>query len=75
MTTSPSDQQHRTLNYVEVIYLTEKGMYSGRKHAHYPEQEANTMFQRTVNKLSADKAKALICLREENHELLKSVKL
>lgn len=70
-----TDHQHRTLNYVEVIYLTEKGMYNGRKHAHYPEQEAKTMFQRTVNKLSAEKAKALICLREENHELLKSLKL
>ncbi len=67
---SHSDQHHRTLHYVEVIYL-EKMKYHKRKHEHYPEKEAATMYMRTINKFREDKKNAIICLREENHQLLK----
>lgn len=71
---SHSDTHNRTLHYVDVIYLS-KGKYDGRKHAHYPEQEAVIMFQRTINKFKEEKKEALICLREENHSLIKSEKV
>lgn len=68
---SPSDQQHRTLHYVEVIYL-ENMRYQKRKHEHYTEQEARNMFLRTMNKFKEENKNAIICLRHENHELIKS---
>lgn len=61
----------RTLHYVEVIYLT-NGQYTSRKLVHYPVDEAKIMYARTINKFKEDKKSALICLREENHQLIKS---
>lgn len=60
----------RTIHYVEVLYF-EKGQYKKRNFKHYPEDEAKTIYQRTVNKAKEDKLSVLICLREENHNLLK----
>lgn len=68
------DTHHRTLHYVEVIYLT-NGMPSSKKFVHYPVEEAAVMFSRTINKFKQEKTSALICLREENHKLLKSKRL
>lgn len=66
------DQSHfRTLHYVEVTYL-EKGMPSSGKHVHYDEKEAAEMYMRTINKFKVEKKNALIQLRDENHQLLKS---
>ena len=69
---SPSDQDYRTLNYVEVIYLKE-GFFKARKFVHYPEKEAETMYLRTVNKMAQDRVDSLVTLRKENHNLIKSI--
>lgn len=69
--TSHSDKQHRTLHYVEVIYL-ENMKYKKRKHEHYPVNEAKNMYLRTINKFKEDKKNAVVCLRQENHELIKA---
>lgn len=61
---------YRTMNYVEVIYL-QKGQYQSRKKVDYLEKEAAVMFLRTVNKFKEEKKNALICLRDEAHQLLK----
>jgi len=67
----PSDQDYKKLLYVEVIYLV-KGFFNGRKFVHYPEKEAEQMYLRTVNKMTQDKVSSLICLRKEDHSLIKS---
>jgi len=69
--TSPSDKDYRTLHYVEVIYLCD-GYFKNRKFVHYPEKEAETMYQRTINKMVADRVSSLITLRNESHVLIKS---
>lgn len=68
---SHSDQHHRTLNYVEVIYLT-NGMYTGRKAVHYPPDEALNMYMRTIHKMKSENKRCLVTLREENHVMLKN---
>ncbi len=70
MSHSPSND--RTLHYVEVLYM--KGIqFIERKFNHYPEEEAGKIYQRTINKFTEDKSQnVIICLREENHNLLKS---
>lgn len=67
----PSDQDYRTLHYVEVIYLSE-GFFKGRKFVHYPEKEAEQMYLRTVNKMTQDKISSLVTLRKEDHTMIKS---
>jgi len=62
------------LHYVEVVYL-KNGQPNGLKFAHYPEEEAERMYQRTINKFKQENRSALINLREENHMLLKSEKI
>ena len=61
-------------HYVEVIYLT-NGKYTSRKFVNYPVDDALNMFLRTVNKFKQDKTSALVCLRKENHELIKSERI
>lgn len=73
-TNSPSDQHYRKLNYVEVIYL-DKNQPSSAKFQHYPEEESIKVFQRTVNKMKAEKRNVLIVLRDENHQLIKSERI
>ena len=70
----PSDAQHRTLNYVEVVYL-KNGAFESRKFAHYPEDEAAKMYARTINKLTQENRPSLVQLRTESHQLIKSDKV
>jgi hypothetical protein len=62
------DTAYRTLHYVEVIYL-KNGMYESRKFQHYPPDEADLVYERTLKKLAGTDAH--VSLREENHQLLK----
>jgi hypothetical protein len=65
------DSHYRTLHYVEVIYLTRMQPIN-LKVRYYPEAEASRVFSGTVKKLKEEGISALINLREENHNLLKS---
>lgn len=66
-----ADTAHRSLHYVEVIYFNGT-QFKERKMQHYPVDEAAVIFQRTCNKMKQEKINAMVCLREENHMLLKS---
>ena len=72
-TTTTANSHFRTLHYVEVLYFI-KGQYDKRNFKHYPEDEAKKIYQRTINKAKQDKLTVMICLREENHNLLEHVK-
>ena len=74
MMKSHSDATHRTLNYVEVIYLT-NNTYSNRKFIHYPVAEALDMYMRTLHKLKSEGKNSLVILRDENHFIIKSEKI
>jgi hypothetical protein len=63
------DEKNRILHYVEVLYF-DGVIYKDRKLQFYPPGECDKVFGLTVAKLS--KADVIICLREENHNLLKS---
>lgn len=65
-----NDQHFRTMHQVEVIYL-KNGMYESRKFAYYLEDEAEKMYQRTLNKFK-EKGNVLVTLRNETDSLLKS---
>lgn len=69
---SPSDAHFRTMNEVEVIYL-KKGLYDSRKSGYYLAEEANKIYQRTVNKFR-DTGNVLIIQRDEQGTLLKSTR-
>lgn len=58
------------MNYVEVYYLN-KMTVGGRKWKHYEEKEAEIMYMRTIGKLQSEKKAALICLRTDEHDLIK----
>jgi hypothetical protein len=58
-------------HYVEVVYL-KGGLPQSRKLQSYTEEEAARMYMRTINKFTTEKTKALICLRTEEHDLIKS---
>lgn len=57
-------------HYIDVFYLKD-GHFKSRKDAHFGELEANQMYHRTITKLKIEGTQALICLRNEKHELLK----
>lgn len=63
------DEKNRILQYVEVIYF-DRLVYRERKFFYYPPNEANQVYVKTVEKLS--KQSVIVCLREENHNLLRS---
>ena len=46
--------------------------YLSRKWQEYPKTEAKKIFDQTVKKMIASKTEALVCLREDNHDLIKS---
>lgn len=69
---SPSDAHFRTMNEVEVIYL-KKGFYDSRKSGHYLVEEANKIYQRTVNKFR-ETGNVLIVQRDEQGTLIKSTR-
>ena len=57
--------------YVEVYYLS-KMNFTGRKMQHYEEKEAEVNYLRTIGKLTAEKKTGLVCLRSDDHDLIKS---
>ena len=57
------------MQYVEVVYLKNK-QFERRKIVH--DASAASLYFRAIAKLSAEKTSALIMLREENHQLIKS---
>lgn len=63
------DEKNRILHYVEVVYF-DRLTYRERKFFYYPPNEANSVYSKTVEKLSGQSV--IVCLREENHNLLKS---
>lgn len=63
----------RTMNYIEVIYF-DKGNYKERKQAFYQDNLCEQMFIRTENKMKEEKKETLIALRDENHNLIKSIR-
>ncbi len=67
-----SDAHHRTMNEIEVIYL-KKGFYESRKFAYYLKEEADKVYQRTVNKFR-DVGNVLIIQRDENGTLIKNTR-
>jgi len=69
-----TDEQHRTLHYVEVVYF-EKGRYVERKSKYDMPDQCAKLFQRTVNKMTEEKKQCLIVIRDEKNQLLKSWKV
>lgn len=70
-TKSPSDQQYRTLEYVECRTF-EKGQCTKTQIIHYPPKEAHDMYRKVVKKYEVSNINVLVCHRNENHELIKS---
>ena len=58
--------------YVEVFYFIDR-QYAERRFIHYnnPDQ-ANDIYKKTIAKMKKYKNDTLICLRDDNHELIKS---
>jgi hypothetical protein len=46
--------------------------FAGRKMQHYEVNEAEVNYLRTIGKLTSEKKTALVCLRSEDHDLIKS---
>lgn len=69
------ESHFRTMHYVDVVYLNDKGQYGSSKQVHYTEKEAAEMYLRTINKLKQEKKSALIQLRDEQHQLIKCERL
>ena len=57
--------------YIEVYYIQNKHPYS-RKWQHYPDDEIEKRYEQTIGKMVATKTDALVCLRKDDHELIKS---
>lgn len=70
--TTPIDSHFREMNEIEVIYL-KKGFYESRKFAYYLKEEADKIYQRTVNKFR-DVGNVLIIQRDEQGALIKSTR-
>lgn len=72
MSTILKDSHFREMNEIEVIYL-KKGFYESRKFAYYLKEEADKVYQRTVNKFR-DVGNVLIIQRDENGTLIKNTR-
>lgn len=59
------------MQYVEVFYLNKMQVVT-RKSQEYDEKEIETTYRRTIGKLTQEKKSALVCHRNEAHELIKS---
>ena len=57
--------------YIEVYYLS-KMNYTARKVQTYSENEIDVMYSRAIGKLISDKKQALVCIRNDEHDLIKS---
>lgn len=60
--------------YVEVIYLKDN-QYQSRKWQHYPVNEVEKIFNQVVEKMMANKNESLVCLRNDDHGLIKSKRI
>ena len=60
--------------YVEVIYF-EKKKYQSRKLVHCTKEESAEFFRDAVKMMKEEEIECLICLRDEQHILIKSVLL
>lgn len=69
---TPTNCHFREMNEVEVIYL-KRGMYESRKFAYYLKEEADKIYQRTINKFR-DVGNVLIIQRDEQGTLIKSTR-
>jgi len=67
-----TDPHYREMNEIEVIYL-KKGFYESRKFAYYLKEEADKVYQRTVNKFR-DVGNVLIIQRDEQGTLIKNTR-
>lgn len=68
MTTSPSDD---TTHYLDVFFFKGSTVIKHQMHD-YDEMTALQMFQRGVNKYKETEERILICLRDREHQLIKS---
>lgn len=58
--------------YVEVVYLL-RGYYQKRKYIPYNKiEDATKIYDATVLKFKKENTKALVCLRQASHGLIKS---
>ena len=63
------------MHYVEVIYFTDRNQYSHSKRKECPALQADSLFNLAVEKMKKENKSVLICLRDENHQLLKNERL
>lgn len=68
------DSTHRTMREISVSYF-EKGEYKSGKHQSYIDQEAELIYQRTLNKFKETKEQVIICMRDEFNNMIKSIRL
>jgi len=59
------------MQYIEVFYL-DKMKNTSRRFKEYEKDEVEIAFKRTIGKLTMEKQNALIVIRDENHQLIKS---
>lgn len=69
-----SDSNYRIMHEVSVYYF-EAGKYKECKFSHYLKDDAQTIYQRTVNKFKESKAQVIIALRDEFDSMIKSIRL
>lgn len=68
------DQKGRTMHEVSVSYFKNNVKVSALWR-YYLEKEAIKMYQAAINKYKVSKEQVLICLRDENHNMLQNEKL
>ena len=58
--------------YVEVFYFIDR-VYAERRFVHYDDpHQANNIYKKTIAKMKRNGNDTLVCLRQDNHELIKS---
>jgi hypothetical protein len=67
MMTCLSERTH----YLDVFFFKGSDVVNHQMH-HYQEKEAAQMYQRGINKYKGQTERILICLRDNEHQLLKS---
>lgn len=66
-----TDSHYRQVRYVEVVYLKNMEVEKIRRE-HYSPEEAESIYSSTVKKFVKIGQQALVMIREENHQLIKS---
>lgn len=64
----------RTMHEVSVYYFKD-GKYKECKFSSYMKDEAQTIYQRTVNKFNESKEQVIIAVRDEFDLMIKSIRL